>query len=107
MIENNHEVLEAIQELATQVDKRFDVVHKEMGELRGEVGELRGDMGKLRSDMIDYVGRTVESAKGEIIDTIKTDRERQKMFNVKILAMLERGKIAKPEEAAALRQLTA
>lgn len=98
--DNNTEVLEAVHELATHMDERFN-------EVKNDITQIRSDMGKLRTDMIDHVDRTVTKAKGEIIQTIRTDRERQKLFNVKILTMLERGKIAKPEEAEALRQLVA
>lgn len=97
------------------MDERF-------GEVKKEISGVKKDMGKLRSDLIDHVARTVNNAKGdmvahttrtvneaktEIIKVMKTDRERQKLFNTKILTMLERSKIAKPEEAEALRELVA
>ena len=92
---NNNEILEAIQTLSTHVDEQIDDVKKDLG----------GQIGKLRSDLIDHVTRTVSTAKGDLMQSIKTDRERHKLFHEKLLSIFERSKIAKPEEVAVLREL--
>lgn len=112
MADNNHsEVLEAIQTLATHVDKQIDNVRNEIGEVRGEIGDVRkdlgGQIGKLRSELIDHVTRTVNNARGDIIQSIKTDRERHKLFHEKILNIFVRSKLAEPEEVEVLRELVA
>jgi len=67
--------------------------------------DLTGQIGKLRSDLIDHVTKTVNNAKGDIVQSIKTDRERHKLFHEKVLNIFERSKIAEPEEVAVLREL--
>jgi len=126
---NNNEILEAIQMLSTHVDeqvhsvktelkteigdvrKEIGDVRKEIGDVRKEIGEVRKDMtsqiGKLRSDLIDHVERTVNNAKGDIVQLLKTDRERHKLFHEKLLSIFEYNKLAKPEEIAMLRELVA
>lgn len=99
-MDNNNEVLEAVQTLAQHMDERFDAVDRKFDTVDQQIG-------KLRSDLIDYVGRTVENAKGEIIHTIKIDRERQKLLDTKILFILERNKLARPEEIEAMKTLVA
>ena len=106
MAESNSEILEAIQTLSTHVDGQIAEVRKDLG---GQIAEVRkdlgGQIGKLRSDLIDHVERTVNNAKGDIIQSIKTDRERHKLFHEKVLSIFERSKIAEPEEVAVLREL--
>ena len=112
---NNNEILEAIQMLSTHVDEQVHSVKTELkteiGDVRKEIGEVRKDMtsqiGKLRSDLIDHVERTVNNAKGDIVQLLKTDRERHKLFHEKLLSIFEYNKLAKPEEIAMLRELVA
>lgn len=107
MVENNNEVLEAVQTLAQHMDERFDAVDRKFDAVDRKFDVVDQTIGKLRSDMIDYVGRTVENAKGEIIRAIKTDRERQKLLDTKILFILGRNKLARPEEIEAMQELLA
>lgn len=89
------ELGEAIQALSSHVDQ---------GAEESEKG-LHDQIGKFRSELIDHVSRTVNDAKGDIIQILKTDRERFKMFNSKVLTILGRNKLAEPEEAEAMREL--
>ena len=117
---NNNDILEAIQTLSTHMDEQIGDVRREIGGVRedlgGQIGKLRSDLddtrkdlggqiGKPRSDLIDHVTRTVSTAQGDIMQSIKTDRERHKLFHEKLLSIFERSKIAKPEEVAVLREL--
>lgn len=98
------DVAEAVQSLATHMDKRFDAVDKQF-----EIAEKSVDkkIGKLRSDFIDHVTRQVGDAKDEIKKTIKTDREKHKLFDLKVLNIFERNKLANSEEIAVLKELVA
>lgn len=114
-IHNNHEVLEAIQGLADHIDVKVEEVRRELGgridsvevKLGARIDSVEGQMGKFRSDMIDHVSRTAENVKDEIGRMIRVDRERFKLFNTKVLSILERNRLVRPEEAEALRELVA
>ncbi len=101
---NNHEVLEAVQVLATHMDKRFDAVDKRFDKVEKSVG-------KLRSDMIDHVQRQVSNAQTATVKIltkeIRTEKERHKLFDLKVLNIFERTKLANPEEIATLKELVA
>lgn len=107
---NNNEILEAIGALATHVDRRFDDVKKDMDK-RFEIVDKRFEgmelqIGTLRSNVIDHVTRRVEYAKDEVVKTVKTDRERHKLFHERILNIFERNKLARPEEIEMLKDLS-
>ena len=98
------DMAEAVQDLATHMDKRFDAVDKRFDAMDKSIDKK---IGKLRSQVIDHVSRQVGDAKDELKKTIKTDREKRKLFDLKILSIFERSKLADPEEIAALKELVA
>ena len=109
---DNSEVMETIQALGTHLDKSIADSQKKTTQ----------QIGKLRSDLISHVSRQIsnseagmtksfdkklESTKKEIISEIKTDKARGKLFTEKLLIILERNKLAAPEELRVLKELTA
>lgn len=119
------DVSEAVQDLATQMDKRFDAVDKrfdavdkrfeavdkrfEMADksVDNKINNLDKKIGKLRSDLIDHVTRQVGDAKDELKKVIKTDREKHKLFDLKVLNIFERNKLIDAEEVSVLKELLA
>jgi len=100
--DKNNDVLEAVQELATHMDKQFEATNK-------KIIQVEKSVGKLRSDMITHVQRQVSKAQSETVriltKEIRTAKERSKLFDLKILSIFERTKLANPEEIAALKEL--
>mgnify|MGYP001566690317 CR=1 FL=1 len=99
------DVAEAVQTLATHVDKRFDAVDERFNKVDERVNKVDGQIGKLRSEMIDHVTRTVNNAKGDLVKEIRTERERAKLFDTRVLTILERNHLVQPEEVLVLREL--
>lgn len=60
---------------------------------------------RAQEQITGALGKQLQEAKQEIIKEVKTDRERHKLFNLKVLHIFERSKIAQPEEVAAMREL--
>lgn len=112
------DVTDAVQALATHVDKQIERVRKDLGgridkvdgrldKMDGRLDKVEGQIGKLRSDLIDHVERTANNAKGDIIKTIKSDREKHTLFHLKVLNIFERNNLVQPEEVDALKELVA
>ena len=133
MAENNHEVLEAfeklsgkvgdvaesVQTLATHMDKRFDGVDKRFGKVEERIDKVESVVGNMRNDLMSAIdksvlraqdditkalGKQLQEAKGDIVKEIKTERERAKLFDTRVLTVLERNKLVVSEEAVAMRE---
>lgn len=75
------DVLEAINEFSTNVDKRFDTLETRVtrieetmvtkDDLRYEVDRLDSKIGKLRSDLIDYIADQNMNLRGDIIQVVR------------------------------------
>ena len=123
--------------LETQdIQKISEVVEEKLGTLKEHLllptlGEFTEDIllpavgtlldeknGTLRSDLIDYVSRTVSieiaslrcellKFKDEIVSAFSAYRERDRLFKQQMLVILERNKLARPEEVQVLYELIA
>jgi len=67
--------------------------------------EIAVEIGKHRHEMKAYIDSKMEENKGDIISYIKGDRERDKNWKVKIVNILKREKLAKPQEIKILVNL--
>lgn len=75
------DVLEAINEFSTNVDKRFDTLETRVtrieetmvtkDDLRHEVDRLDSKIGKLRSDLIDHIADQNLKLRGDIIQVVR------------------------------------
>lgn len=67
--------------------------------------EFKLEIGKLRSDLVDFVSRQISDARAEIIKEIRAERERNRVFQTTVMEILERHKLARPDEIQLLRGL--
>ena len=67
--------------------------------------EIKTEIGKHRHDMKIYIDSKISENKGDIISYIKGDRERDKNWKIKVVNILKRGKLAKPQELKILIDL--
>lgn len=66
---------------------------------------VSNEIGKHRHEMKNYIDSKLSETKGDIISFIKGDQERDKTWKYKVVDILKRKKIAKPEEAEILANL--
>ncbi len=67
--------------------------------------EIKIEIGKHRHEMKDYIDSKLAETKGDIISYIKGDKERDKSWKIKVINILKRQKLAKPEEIRILSDL--
>lgn len=67
--------------------------------------EIKIEIGEHRHEMKDYIDSKLAETKGDIISYIKGDKERDKNWKVKVINILKRQKLAKPEEIQILSDL--
>ncbi|MEK7619383.1 MAG: hypothetical protein AAB416_04100 [Patescibacteria group bacterium] len=68
------DVLEAINEFSTNVDKRFDTLETRVTTIEETMvtkDDLKMEFGKLRSDMIDYIADQNMNLRGDIIQVVR------------------------------------
>ncbi|MFH1233922.1 MAG: hypothetical protein V1649_04740 [Patescibacteria group bacterium] len=66
---------------------------------------VSGEIGKHRHEMKNYIDSKLMENKGDIISFIKGDKERDKNWKFKIINILERKKLANPQELKILTNL--
>ncbi|MDP2830544.1 MAG: hypothetical protein Q8O21_00580 [bacterium] len=62
-------------------------------------------LAKQTHDMKNYIDSKLTETKGDIISYIKGDKERDKSWKIKVINILKRQKLAKPEEIRILSDL--
>jgi len=67
--------------------------------------EIDSQVGKFRHELKDYIDDKLAETKGDIISYIKGDQERDKNWKFKIVNILKREKLAKPQELKILSNL--
>lgn len=82
-----------IDDLAIAVKAGFDGVDKRLS--------------RVESTMVtkDYLDDKLADLKGDIVTVIKGDRERDRAFKIKLLAIIKRNKLAKTNELKVLSEL--
>ncbi len=66
---------------------------------------VKDEIGQHRHEMKSYIDSKLTENKGDIIAYIKGDQERDKNWKIKIVGILERSKLDKPQELKILSDL--
>ena len=84
--EEQKETNRSIQTLTSDMDKGFDRLGGEIGDLRGEVGELRGELGAFRVEVrteLDEVNSRLENVESSITQmkdsVVKEQQKKQRV----------------------------
>lgn len=101
--------------LEKSFDKKFKKIDKSIDIKLGKFTEevllpavseiVSNEIGKHRHEMKNYIDSKLTENKGDIISFIKGDKERDKSWKFKIINILEREKLAKPQELEILANL--
>ncbi|MDO8505129.1 MAG: hypothetical protein Q7S48_00920 [bacterium] len=95
-------VLRAQDEITKTVNKRGD---ERIGKVEERIIKVDGRIGKVETQL-SLLGEVIKKSKEEIVKEVRTDKERTKLFTEKLLIILERNKLAAPEELRVLKELT-
>lgn len=98
--------------LDKSIDLKFDI---KLGKFTEEVilpavenimdQKLDSKLGKFNHEMKNHIDSKLTETKGDIISFMKGDQERDKNWKYKIINILKREKLAKPEEVKILSNL--
>ncbi|MFH0956147.1 MAG: hypothetical protein V1801_02980 [Candidatus Falkowbacteria bacterium] len=111
--EKNKPLIKAdLDNLYNRLDKSFDL---KLGKFTEEVilpavenivdQKLDSKFGKHTHEMKSYIDSKLAETKGDIISFMQGDQERDKNWKYKIINILKREKLAKPEEIKILANL--
>ncbi|MBI4779419.1 hypothetical protein HY797_03135 [Candidatus Falkowbacteria bacterium] len=93
-------ILPAVENI---VDQKLD---SKFGKFSHEIDQkLDSKLGKFNHEMKSYIDSKLAETKGDIISFMKGDQERDKNWKYKIISILKREKLAKPEEVKILANL--
>lgn len=81
----NQEILEAINEFATNTEQRFNKIEGEIKGIKGEIGSIKGEIGGIKATMVtkDYLDSKLFDLRGDIISVIrKEDIKMAKLIDI-------------------------
>jgi len=92
--------------MQVEVNRRFDAVQAEIGQVRGEIGQVRGEIGQVRGEIgqvrgeIGQVREEMNQMRVEMnrrFDTLQAENQRQHDAMEEVLRVFE-GRITRLEE---------
>ena len=96
---------DAVDKRFDAVDKKFDAVDKRFATVDKKFEAVDKRFGEMEYNLKLYLDDRLADLKGDIIAVIKGDRERDRAFKVKLLAIIRRNKLAKTNELKLLSEL--
>lgn len=88
-----------------EVDKKFEGVDKRFNEVDKRFEGIDKRFGEVEYHLKSYIDDKLADTKGDIIAAIKGDKDRDKVFKIKLLTIIKRNKLAKESELKALSGL--
>lgn len=85
---SKNEILEAVNEFSTNVDKQFQEVKGEMNQIKGEMKQIKGEIGSIKASMVtkSYLDDKLADLRGDLV--VLTRKEDTKM--IKLVEILKR-----------------
>lgn len=87
------------------MDKRFESMDKRFGSMDKRFESMDKRLGELEYNLKSYLDDKLADTKGDIIAVLKGDREKDKIFKLKLLTIIKRNKLANEGELKVMLEL--